>query len=401
MQWSTITREQLYELVWSMPMTRAAKELDVSDVMLGRVCRERDVPCPPRGYWAALRSEKKRSQFIQPPLPTHAESAHTFHDFLLEQQARQNADRPEDFDPENLSEPIPPPPNEFTTSIEEYRQSIEQALPELLEPDQITTLHPKVQKVYEYDVGVAAARKRGHWAQTTLYQGDKGKLQLQLLNTFVQLFDQLGFKVEVAGRKYFHFSVKICSWYRQFHVFLQDHNPRPIRNKRTDEKPRTRYCFSWSREPDLRRYSEAYYQFDELTADCVRSVIVDLAVKDEENYRDGVFSNYERNVEARKNAIRRFLVMEAKAAEKKRKALAQLLDMRVELMSGAVRDMNHADQIRSLIVSVQEKSAKARRPVEGLNRWVGWATHYSNVLDPRHMSVEGVEAWIKKFRLRD
>jgi len=93
--------------------------------------------------------------------------------------------------------------------------------------------------------------------------------------------------------------------------------------------------------------------------------------------------------------------MEAKAAEKKRKALAQLLDMRVELMSGAVRDMNQADQIRSLITSVQEKSAKARRPVEGLNRWVGWATHYSNVLDPRHMSVEGIEAWIKKFRLRD
>ena len=401
MQWSTITREQLYELVWSMPMTRAAKQLGVSDVMLGRVCREREVPCPARGYWAALRSGKKLSQFIQPPLPTHATSAHTFHDFLLEQKARQNADRPEDFDPENLSEPIPPPPEEFTTSIEEYRQSIEQALPELLEPSQITTLHPTVQKVYEYDLGVAAERKRGHWGQTTLYQGDKGKLQLQLLNTFVQLFCQLGFKVEVSGRKYFHFSVKICSWYRQFHVFLQDHNPRSIRNKRTDEKPRTRYCFSWSREPDLKRYSEPYYQFDELTADCVRSVIVDLAVKDEENYREGVFSSYERNVEARKNAIRRFLFLEAKAAEKKRKALEQLLSMRVDLMSGAVRDMNHADQIRSLIASVQEKSAKARRPVEGLNRWVGWATHYSNVLDPRHMSVEGVEAWIKKFRLRD
>ena len=40
MQWSTITREELYELVWSMPMTRASKQLGVSDVMLGRVCRE-------------------------------------------------------------------------------------------------------------------------------------------------------------------------------------------------------------------------------------------------------------------------------------------------------------------------------------------------------------------------
>jgi hypothetical protein len=401
MQWSTITREELYELVWSMPMTRASKQLCVSDVMLGRVCREREVPCPPRGYWAALRSEKKRSQYVQPPLPNHAVSAHKFHDFLLEQKDRQNADRPEDFDPQNLAEPIPPPPEAFAISIKEYRHSIEQALPELLEPNQITTLHPTVQKVYEYDLRVAAERRRGHWGQTTQYQGDKGKLQLQLLNTFVQLFDQMGFKVEVSGRKYFHFSVEICGWFRQFHVFLQHHNPRPTRNKRTDEKPPTRYCFSWSREPELRRYSEPYYQFDELTADCVRSVIVDLAIKAEENYREGVFSSYERNVEARKNAIKRQAMLEVQAAERRRKALEKLLSMRVDLMGGAVRDMNHSDQVRSLIAILQEKSANARRPVEGLDGWVSWATHHANMIDPRHMSVKGIEAWIKQFRLKD
>ena len=401
MQWSTITREELYELVWSMPMTRASKQLGVSDVMLGRVCRERRVPRPPQGYWAPLLSEKKRSQFIKPPLPVHPISTHTFHDFLLEQQTRQNADRPEDFDSQNLSEPIPPPPEAFAISIREYRHSIEQALPELLEPSQITTLHPTVQKVYEYDLVVAAAKKRDSWNDTPQYQGEKGKLLLQLLNTFVQLFDQLGFKVEVSGRKHFHFSVEICGWFRQFHVFLQDQNLRSIRNKRSKEKPRISHCFSWSREPDLKRYSEPYYQFDELTADCVRSVIVDLAVKDEENYREGVFSSYERNVEARKNAIKRLALMEAQAAERRRKALEQLLRMRVDLMGGAVRNMNQADQIRSLIATLQEKSAKARRPVEGLDGWVSWATHHANMIDPRHMSVKGIEAWIKKFQLRD
>ena len=89
MQWSTITREELYELVWSMPMTRASKQLGVSDVMLGRVCRERRVPRPPRGYWAPLLSEKKRSQFIKPPLPVLPVRPRTFNDFMLEQRARQ------------------------------------------------------------------------------------------------------------------------------------------------------------------------------------------------------------------------------------------------------------------------------------------------------------------------
>jgi len=401
MQWSKITREELYELVWSIPMTRASKQLGVSDVMLGRVCRERRVPRPPRGYWAPLLSEKKRSQFIKPPLPVLPVRPRTFNDFMLEQLARQSARRPQHFDPQDLSEPIPPPPEAFATSIKEYRHSIEQALPELLEPSQITTLHQAVQKVYEYDVGVAAAKKRGSWNDAPQYQGETGKLKLQLLNTFVQLFDCLGFEVEVSGRKNFSFNVDLFGRNKQFHVFLDEHNPPSIRRKRPTTKPRIGYCFSWTNEREYVMPGRMYYEFVELTAQCVKQVVLDLAVKDEENYREGVFSSYESNVEARKNAIRRFLVMEAKAAEKKRKALEQLLSMRVDLMSGAVRDMNHADQIRSLIVSVQEKSAKARRPVEGLNRWVGWATHYSNVLDPRHMSVEGIEAWIKRFRLRD
>ena len=400
MQWSTITREELYELVWSMPMTRASKRLGVSDVMLGRVCRERCVPRPPQGYWAPLLSEKKRSQFIKPPLPVHPISTHTFHDFLLEQQARQNADRPEDFDSENLAEPVPPPPEAFAISIKEYRQSIERALPELLEPSQITTLHPAVQKVYEYDLGVAASKKRS-WNDTPQYQGESGKLKLQLLNTFAQLFDQLGFKVEVSGRKHFHFSVKICGSYQQFHVFLQDHDQRSVRNKRSTDKPRISHCFSWSREPELRRYSEPYYQFDELTADCVKQVVVDLAVKDEERYRENVFLSYESRVESRQYAIKRQAMLEVQAAERRRKALEQLLRMRVDLMGSAVRDMNHSDQVRSLIATLQEKSAKARRPVEGLDGWVSWATHHANMIDPRHMNVKGIEAWIKQFRLKD
>lgn len=46
-----ITREELYELVWSTSISAAAKQLEVSDVYLGRVvCRKMDVPRPPRGY---------------------------------------------------------------------------------------------------------------------------------------------------------------------------------------------------------------------------------------------------------------------------------------------------------------------------------------------------------------
>ena len=53
-----ISREALYELVWSKPMTHVAKDLGISDVMLGKMCKEQLVPKPPRGYWVNLGSDK-------------------------------------------------------------------------------------------------------------------------------------------------------------------------------------------------------------------------------------------------------------------------------------------------------------------------------------------------------
>jgi len=49
-----ITREELFELVWTEPMTTAAKRFGVSDSYLSRVCYRLNVPRPARGYWAKL-----------------------------------------------------------------------------------------------------------------------------------------------------------------------------------------------------------------------------------------------------------------------------------------------------------------------------------------------------------
>jgi hypothetical protein len=60
-------RTELYEKVWLEPMRILAKQYNVSDVYLARVCRMLRIPLPGLGYWAkrvAGRATKKR-----PPLP--------------------------------------------------------------------------------------------------------------------------------------------------------------------------------------------------------------------------------------------------------------------------------------------------------------------------------------------
>jgi len=64
---SSIPREELYELVWSIPMTRVARLLGRSDVAVAKACRKRNVPVPPQGYWNKLSAGKPVSP--RPTLP--------------------------------------------------------------------------------------------------------------------------------------------------------------------------------------------------------------------------------------------------------------------------------------------------------------------------------------------
>lgn len=47
----TVTRSELYDRVWSTPMTTLAKEFGISDVGLRKICKRANIPLPPSGYW--------------------------------------------------------------------------------------------------------------------------------------------------------------------------------------------------------------------------------------------------------------------------------------------------------------------------------------------------------------
>jgi hypothetical protein len=54
----TLSREQLYEVVWSTPLHRLATQYGITGTGLAKNCARLEVPCPPRGYWAKLAFNK-------------------------------------------------------------------------------------------------------------------------------------------------------------------------------------------------------------------------------------------------------------------------------------------------------------------------------------------------------
>lgn len=54
-----VTRQELYDLVWSKPMTKLALEYNLSDNGLRKICKKFDIPLPQLGHWQKIQFNKK------------------------------------------------------------------------------------------------------------------------------------------------------------------------------------------------------------------------------------------------------------------------------------------------------------------------------------------------------
>lgn len=61
-----LSRQQLYDQVWSMPMLLLAKQFQLSDNGLRKICRKYSIPIPQMGYWQKLKFGKPTKKI---PLP--------------------------------------------------------------------------------------------------------------------------------------------------------------------------------------------------------------------------------------------------------------------------------------------------------------------------------------------
>ena len=64
--WQRVTREQLYEQVWLVPIWTLCEQYGLSDNGLRKVCRRLNVPVPKRGYWAKVEAGKKVRRAVLP-----------------------------------------------------------------------------------------------------------------------------------------------------------------------------------------------------------------------------------------------------------------------------------------------------------------------------------------------
>lgn len=147
----TVSREELYEQVWSKPMTKVAADYGVTGTALKKTCDRHHIPTPERGYWAKLEYGKRVNKEALPPL-TETNLATVRISGSSEQHlspsVREAKERARDrFNKHAAAKPLLVPASEPTLSI--------------VEPSCLTATRRTISKARLDDQGFAAARSKG------------------------------------------------------------------------------------------------------------------------------------------------------------------------------------------------------------------------------------------------
>jgi hypothetical protein len=383
-----LTRKELYDLVWAKPRAEIADQFEMSDVRLGKLCREMNVPAPPRGYWANVAGRRKKRKYIKPPLTYNlAERIEEDHGAIW-------ASFP-DFDPKNFDQDTPPPPV-MPYSLEEtlgrYRLLVEQAPM----PKATRGLHPISQKFVSEDERLAKLAKQYSWYDPK-FQSPDGEKLLEGLNQLLWMWTDLGFKPTSSGYRNISMRIHCGSYSRSFEVTRTA--PARIQGRRPAKRGPAGFEFWFNTQTWERQSKNPDLTFPAFNRAVLRSIAFLTIEHWEKEFRESVKRNYDWKVSERKEAIKQAELARERNRQRKAAELQALLDSRQELLQNAISSTARSDEIRSLVQALDERIGPRLGEVPAFEHWRSWALSEAEAIDPRVRSVAHLNKWFEKFRL--
>ena len=190
---AALTRDELYELVWSEPIKNVAPNFGISDVALSKICRKHSIPRPPRGYWAKLAAGKP---VVKASLPRRG--IRMPHIVELSRKYRLHYPIPED--PEEIEIPSPP---EFSESISDLEARVKEQVGKVTVPRDLREGHHLIRRLLEQDdERLEASEKRGDYSgfDEPLFGSPFEKRRLRLINAIFLSLGRSGVTAKLRGK---------------------------------------------------------------------------------------------------------------------------------------------------------------------------------------------------------
>ena len=370
-----LTREQLYDIVWSEPIRTVAARYGLSDRGLAKVCIRLHVPVPGRGYWQQKAVGKKVRQPPLKPLPPatpprEREVTLSPRDSNARRSGSNmvvNEQRARESSPEHLiqvpAEPVDPHP-----LVERTGRALQRR-----KPDERGLLHPSLKRSLDVHV--------------TKESIDRA---LRILNAIVMALEQRGWTIMCPSEGPRATIVAVEG--EEIGVCLEEKVEQSVIPEPKSVLPR-RLEYSFLRPSPRYRYTATGQLVLRITDRDLRNV--------RRAWRDGKRQTLERQ-------LNRFVVGLVAAAEEK-KAGRQRADearmaheewereeaerqqrrweqeRRIRLLEQDLVSWGKSRRVREYIAALRATAAARESAIDtesDLGRWLDWAARYADQLDP-------------------
>lgn len=219
------TRQALYELLWSKPKTVVATELGLSDVGLGKICREANIPIPPRGYWARVTAGQKPAR-----IPFPVRGLGQTDEVMIGREAWTGRE-------ERITE-LPPAPT-FSESLAEVTQRAQKQLGKVAVAKTLANPHPLIAKLLTDDEQrrLALIERPYAWKKPR-FDDPLARRRLKIFNAIFLMVNKAGFKPSLRGEEAEESSVRVGTINVSFKRRQIEQRSRTIKGKTTPPKPR-------------------------------------------------------------------------------------------------------------------------------------------------------------------
>lgn len=381
-----VTRSELYDLVWSEPMTKLAEKFGISSVALAKACARLSVPVPPRGYWArkAAGNDVVRVALPRRPPGLDAESVIGGGPYWRYSMAA----RPSDDD---LLGPVPPEPT-FDESLDEVRSRVLTTISKVVVAKSLDRPHPAVGKLLKQD-DVKREKSRSltyvsSWDMPR-YESPIQRRRLRLLSALFLAVAQCGGRAETWGSSPYdapmnEFSVLVGDQRVRLRAAVVEIRRKPGRNSKTsaENEHKIRLIMNPSESEDV---GEKIWEDDtQRLEDRLRDIAVAIVVKAEEQYRTERLRRYRWRIEARAELIERQKKEHEEAERREREHLEKRERERVARLLGEADALRKASAIRQYVADARDANARLPFPVteQEMAAWAEWALSVADRIDP-------------------
>lgn len=375
-------RQELYDLVWSIPMRELAKEHNISDRGLAKVCAKADIPVPERGYWAKLQAGKK---VIQRHLPPRGLGM----DDTIQIGGHSEYGYCSPSDQEIMSTPVPPLPV-FEEDLQVVRERVTKMVSKIKFSKTLQNPHQFVAKLLSQDEERLQKKLISPYPSIfddPWFDGPFEQRRLRIINALYTSLEYCGFQPSATRKEGRDLGVKIGDYNVGFTLDdIAASDDQSYLWLARDKKPvstRMRLHISGYKLPeDIRQI------WDDEDGDKIENhlpeIAVELIVAGEVFYQATQLHRHEwrvkRKAELEKKEQAR-IEEEARKTEERRIRNEQARIDHLLAQSGALKQ---ATEIRTYVQAILEANKSAPDPMSEaeLKTWKEWALVQADRIDP-------------------